>query len=221
MQYRFPARWTSNNLDYIVENGNKFYVSLPLDRYLEVEDLPDHLCIANSVVNITRRFNISSILTTDKDDIDAFTYLTEQNTSDNFGFLLWLREICIAVILKHTCNKAKRKFHMFDSHSRNKNGQVDEHGASILVVFNTIEYFVSYICVNYLNENNNHRIPYVLQFLKCNSFQPLYIYIYIYFNLYIYIWINRKRFFKNLIKTTSQNHHVCHIAWLKAYLHYL
>ena len=146
---------------------------MALYRYLEVEDLPDHLCIANSVVNITRRFNISSILTTDKDDIDAFTYLNEQNTSDNSGFLLWLREICIAVILKHTCNKAKLKFCMLDSHSRNKNGQVDEHGASILVVFDTIEYFVSYICINYLNENNNHRIPYVLQFLKCNSFRPL------------------------------------------------
>ena len=165
------ARSTSNNLDYIVENGDKLYVSLALDRYLEVEDLPDHLCIANSVVNITRRFNISSILTADKDDTDAFTHLIEQNTNDNSGFLLWLREICIAVILKH--NRTKLQYRMFDSHSRNKNGQVDEHGASILVVFNTIEYFVNYICMNYLNDNNNHRIPYVLQFLKCNSFKPL------------------------------------------------
>ena len=160
------SRWTPKSLDRIIGHGDIFYVSLGLNRYLEVDDLPLQLSILHSTINVSYNLKTSGILTRETDDIRSLILIIEQNSSDNNGFLIIPKEICIAAILKHS-RKSPLKYHMFDSHSRNLMGQFDGHGTGILVTFNHISHFVSYLCSTYLNDNNNNRIPYVIQFISC------------------------------------------------------
>ena len=143
-----------------------FHVSPGLNRYLEVDDLPLQSSVLHITVNVSDNLKTSGILTRETDDIRSLILIIEQNSSDNNGFLIILKEICIAAIMKHN-RKSPPKYHMFDSHSRNLMGQFDEHGTGILVTFNHISHFVSCLCSTYSNDNNNNRIPYVTQFISC------------------------------------------------------
>ena len=93
------ARWTPTNLHSVLENGNTFLHSL--EAYSNLEHLLCQLSILDCTVDISYNLKRSGILTTTKNDRDELIKLIEQNSSNNNGFLLWLGEICVAVILKH------------------------------------------------------------------------------------------------------------------------
>ena len=57
----------------------------------------------------------------------------------NIGSMLFISETCICVILKHY---KKLKLFMFDSHSRNAAGQIEDCGHSILLSFSDIGNFI-------------------------------------------------------------------------------
>ena len=54
--------WTANTLDSIIEHGNDFYVSLQLDKFLELEELPGQLSVPDTFVTISYNFRSYGIL---------------------------------------------------------------------------------------------------------------------------------------------------------------
>ena len=108
---KYVARWTPTNLDSILENGNNFFHSL--EAHSNLEQLPCQLSILDCTVNISYNFKRSGILTTEINDRDEFIKLIEHNTSNNNRFLLWLGEICVAVILKHN-KRSNFKYRVFN-----------------------------------------------------------------------------------------------------------
>ena len=81
------------SLDRIIEHGDIFYVSLGLNRYLEVDDLPLQLSILHITINVSYNLKTSGILTRETDDIRSLILIIEQNSSDNNGFLIILRDL--------------------------------------------------------------------------------------------------------------------------------
>ena len=65
----------------------------------------------------------------------------------NIEFVLLISETCICVIMKQY--KKKLKLFMFDSHSRNAAGKIEDYGYSILLSFSDIENFIEYLCATY------------------------------------------------------------------------
>ena len=60
------AWWTTNTLDSIIEHGNDFYLSLQLDKFLELEELPGQLSVIDTFVTMPYNFRSYGILSGEK-----------------------------------------------------------------------------------------------------------------------------------------------------------
>ena len=93
--------WTTNTLDSITEHGNDFYVSLQLDKFLKLEELSGQLSVIDTFVTIPYDFCSCGILSSDKSEQGTLKSLIMSNIMENIGFMLFISETCICVILKH------------------------------------------------------------------------------------------------------------------------
>ena len=97
--------WTGETLYSKVEHGTTLYKSIGKDEFLGVEDLPNVVNIFDLSVNIDFKFNSHDLLNNEKFYIDVMKDMIHKNVNLtdsilNTGFLLWLSDITISVIIK-------------------------------------------------------------------------------------------------------------------------
>ena len=102
-----------------------------------------------------------------QDDHQAIlqNYVNE-NHSLNSGFLIWLSNLCIYVYIQH--QSKKMVYYLFDSHARDREGQLSENGASVLINFQKLEHLMEYLCHAYLDKTGKNEIYCQIQFLMCS-----------------------------------------------------
>ena len=85
----------------------------------------------------------------------------------NSGFLLWLSENCISVMVKKQPTHVE--FALLDSHARDQDGRISSDGVSILLYFTGVSYLVDYLCNTYLRHSSDNLIGYQTQFVNFSS----------------------------------------------------
>ena len=99
------AYWKSDDLDSILEIGTDLYKSIGKDEYLASEDLPSVAKILAEPVDVNFGFNSRGILSWDKfhqNILKDFIWSNIEFAENvlNTGFLLWLSDFTISVVVK-------------------------------------------------------------------------------------------------------------------------
>ena len=139
--------WVTDTLDSLLEYGDRFYRSLGSDKFLGVEDLPAVVPVFDTDVNVIYNLNTHGILNQSEiyKDILKETFLN--NIQLNTSCLTWFSQSCIAIIFKR-CAGQNTKYVVFDSHSKDKNGEIVANGTSSLITINQIENLIEYFLFN-------------------------------------------------------------------------
>jgi len=82
--------------------------------------------------------------------------------SESDGVLILIKGICVSVSWN------KRNFFLYDSHSKDKQGESSPNGAATLIKFNSIKALEVFIIQSYLNENDKN-IQYELQYITVKN----------------------------------------------------
>ena len=159
-------RCTSNTLDSIVEQGNELFKSINKHRYLGAEDIPVTVNVYDLAISVTLNFNVHGFLSRQDDHQAILQNYVHENQSLNSGFLIWLSNLCIYVHIQHQSKKIV--YYLFDSHARDREGQLSENGASVLINFQKLEHLMEYLCHTYLDKTGKNKIHCQLQFLMCS-----------------------------------------------------
>ena len=154
-------------MDTILEHGDTFFKSLGKDRFFGIEDLPGFVTAYDKSIKVNYNFNTHGILSSNKADRLTFESNILDNLQGNTGFLLWLSEICVSIILNLSGPRSKKKYLLFDSHSRDSCGRFSDNGKSVLLKFDNHINLVKYLYTTYVDSLGNNRIPYQIQFIKC------------------------------------------------------
>ena len=115
--------WTKDTSDSVVEHGTSLCDKIGKYEFLGVEDLPNVLEIFDEPINVEFKFNSHGILSREKGNINILKDMIHKNvevtgsTCDN-GFLLWLSENCISVMVKKQPTYVE--FALLDSHTRDQ-----------------------------------------------------------------------------------------------------
>ena len=160
------SRWTSDTLDSIVEHGNELLKSINKHRYLGAEDIPVIVNVYDLAISVSLNFNVHGFLSRQDDHQAILQNYVHENQSLNSGFLIWLSNLCIYVHIQHQSKKIVHN--LFDSHARDREGQLSENGASVLINFQKLEHLMEYLCHTYLDKTGKNEIHYELQFLMCS-----------------------------------------------------
>ena len=155
------SRWTPNNLDSLVEQGDSLFKKLGKNRFLEPTDLPEHVRISDIIVNAEKVFFEQNILECTNHCETVFCSLLSHHFYQSNGALLWLGEITVALL------KLRGKIALFDSHSKNFEGRISDAGFSVLLSFDTYCKLFQYIKDTYLLDRNENSMLYQIQFINC------------------------------------------------------
>ena len=143
---RRVALWNTTDLDFILSEGDQLYKGSSVSTFISADELPQTIDIENNVVYVEKlRFQQG---TTTRHPEKFFSSSYDSNTNNGNGFLLFIDGFTLSVIW----NKAN--FFLFDSHSRNKDGQISENGTSVLLKFrslNAVEKYVKEVYIVYLS----------------------------------------------------------------------
>ena len=155
------SRWTSDTLDSIVEQRNELFKSINKHRYLGAEDIPVTVNVYDLAISLSLNFNVHGFLSR-QDDHQAFHQnYVDENQSLNSGFLIWFSNLCIYVHIQHQSKKIV--YYLFYSHAWDREGQLSENGASVLINFQRLKYLMEYLCHTYLDKPGKSEIHYQLQ----------------------------------------------------------
>ena len=122
--------WNTSDLDFILNEGDKLYKGLNIGTFISAEELPHTIDIENNVVYVEKlEFQQGTIM---KHTENFLSGSYHSNINNGNGFLLFIDGFTLAIIW----NKAN--FFLFDSHSRNKDGQISENGTSVLLKFKSM-----------------------------------------------------------------------------------
>ena len=160
------SRWTSDTLDSIVEQGNELFKSINKHRHLRAEDIPVTVNVYDLAISVSLNFNVHGFLSRQDDHHAILQNYVHENQLLNSGFLIWLSDLCIYVHIQH--QRKKTVYYLFDSHARDREGQLSENGASVLINFKKLEHLMEYLCHTYLDKTGKNEIHYQLQFLMCS-----------------------------------------------------
>ena len=160
------SRWTSDILDSTVEQGNELFKLVSKHRYLGAEDIPVTVNVYDMAITVSLNFNVHGSLSRQDDHQAILQNYVHENQSLNSGFLIWLSNLCIYVHIQHQSNKIV--YYLFDSHARDREGQLSENGASVLINSQKLEYLTEYFCHTYSDKTGKNEIHYQLQFLICS-----------------------------------------------------
>ena len=117
-------------------------------------------------ISVSLNFNVHGFLSRQDDHQAILQNYVHQNQPLNSGFLIWLSNLCIYVHIQHQSKKIV--YYLFDSHARDREGQLSENGASVLINFQKLEHLMDYLCHTYLDKTGKNEIHYQLQFLMCS-----------------------------------------------------
>ena len=82
-------------------------------------------------ISVSLNFNVHGFLSIQDDNQAILQNYVHENHSLNSGFLIWLSNFCIYVPIQH--QSKKMVYYLFDSHARDREGQLSENGASVLI----------------------------------------------------------------------------------------
>ena len=141
-----PSTWTTETMDYILQEGDKLYRSIDIGHELLLpSDLPHCVHVKDTVCEIVRG----------KEAYGSFVENEAQNKKNLVALCTFLEKTKTSALLcigDSTGSSAITLLSMdtsicvFDAHSRNHNGMPCPNGNSVLMHFDHIEDTVSYIC---------------------------------------------------------------------------
>ena len=98
--------WTRDTLDSVVENGTSLHNKIGKYEFLAAEELPNVVEIFDEPINVEFKYNSHGILSREKGNMDILKDMIRRNvevtgnTCDS-GFLFWLSENCVSVMVKN------------------------------------------------------------------------------------------------------------------------
>ena len=137
-----PEFWTTNIIDYIVDQGTKLYKSLNILRYLEAHELPTLVTVNKTSYHIELCYCEQGILNCERSI--NFTNCLRDGFNRSSCLLLWVGPVTLSLMKNST------DFFLFDSHSRDENGHVANEGTSVLLRFLDYHDISDYITSTYL-----------------------------------------------------------------------
>ena len=120
-----PGFWTTNIIDYIVDQGIELYKSLTILRYLEAHELPTLVTVNKTSYHIELCYCGQGILNCQRSI--KFTNCLRDGFTRSSCLLLWVGPVTLSLMETST------DFFLFDSHSRDENGHVANEGTSVLL----------------------------------------------------------------------------------------
>jgi len=109
-----PGHWSPSDLDFIVDSGDSIYKGLNKNTYLLMSELPRQISLLESSFTVEYKENKFGFIYCQS---ISGSFLDTNIPSDIDGLLILLKGLCISV----TWNK--RSYFLFDSHSKNENGE--------------------------------------------------------------------------------------------------
>ena len=130
---------------------------------MAVEDLPNVVKIFDQPIHVDFNFNSHGILSKEMLYVDTMkdmicSHMMSSESTCNSGFLLWLSENCISVLIRK--QRAHMEFVVLDSHARDIQGRVSSEGVSVLLFFYDVTSLIDYLCNTYLSESDDCMIAY-------------------------------------------------------------
>ena len=97
--------WDRDTLDSLVEHGTELYRIIGKNEFLAVEDLPNVVKIFDQPIHMDFNFNSHGILSKEMLYVDTMkdmicSHMMSSESTCNSGFLLWLSENCISVLIR-------------------------------------------------------------------------------------------------------------------------
>ena len=141
---RFPDRWDKLDLDGMLGKGDQLFKSLGKFRYLGMEDLPQEIFLEGLAVNV-------QFLEIKMGEITTGVYLLSivdiiYNVQQiGTGALLIVNDYILDLIW------GNYSIYLFDSHSKNENGNVSSSGTAVLIKFDRLLSLENYIRSVYYN----------------------------------------------------------------------
>ena len=133
------CRWSSNDLDIIVVNGNQVFKKVNIDNHLMVSELPLELYIGKCKINVSYSdFPNVGVLKTDVSMLPDLIHNLTLCPSWN-GSLFFIKGFCFSIMTENDY------FYIFDSHSRDSVGLPCSEGASVLLKFESVEMVADFL----------------------------------------------------------------------------
>ena len=153
--------WESYDLDYILEQGDRIFKDLRMFRLLGIDDLPQNFAVEGTPVVVEFLDNRTGEITLNAYLISV-TDIVTSCTNIGTGALLIIRDFTLALIWGEQC------YFLFDSHSKNDEGEITPNGVAVLLKFQTLGHLEEYIKYVYYSENTE-TLFFQLQFINCCS----------------------------------------------------
>ena len=127
---RHVSLWRTSDLDYVLNNGDTLCKSLGIDRYLDIDDIPQQLHLEGFPVIIRK------VCVYQNETFRTVPHFLSQLqlliSSECNGAIFIITDSAIAIIFHAGF------YYICDSHSRDSNGRLAPDGLSILMKFRSI-----------------------------------------------------------------------------------
>ena len=157
--FKSVARWDRYDLDRILQSGDQLFKSLNMFRVLGVDDLPARVSIYDSAVDIVFLENKTGEITLNVYLI-SMTDILSTCSNHGKGALLIISGYVLGIIWGRNC------FYLFDSHSKDGEGNVSQNGTAVLLKFDTFSNLEEYIKQIYYSGQNNETLYFQIQFIN-------------------------------------------------------
>ena len=115
-------------------------------------DLPGIVNIENVKVTVTFLENVFGLFT-ENCQLELFDKITRTNKLFN-GLLFFKQDVCVAII---SC-KTGSQYYLVDSQARDTEGKLDANGSGVIIKFEGILEFISYITDIYENISARYKM---------------------------------------------------------------
>ena len=159
-----PGTWNSKDMDFILENGDTIYKSLNIDGYVAMDELPKQFIFKNSTTFKAdfQEYRVHPVYITNL----QLSFLFKDIPIDTSGFLFTLRGLTMSVTW------TSKHYFLFDSHSRNINGEIIPDGFSVLLKFSSRKSLEQIILETYFIDVNEEYVCFAVQYIKVQFDNP-------------------------------------------------
>ena len=154
--------WQTADLDHILAFGDLNYKRLGTRNILTVDDLP------GIVEGDGCSFGVE-LLSLENGEVNCFSTgfpflraIHDSCEKSGVGFLIFITGYTVAIV------PMGNKFYLFDSHSRNRLGEVVPDGTSVLLKFSRLADIENYMVVVYMQQRNFRHEFFQVQYVTIN-----------------------------------------------------
>ena len=155
------ARWTSYDLEYIIEQGDALHETTESTDYLSSTELPREITIENLRVNVDFIDNANSFgfLHFGSNCLSEIVSNISEN-HNHLGILVFCEGYCFSII------SSARFVFVVDSHSRNISGQPTADGMAVILKFDNLVSVAAFIKHVFMDIPNKNMVQYEVQYVK-------------------------------------------------------